>query len=368
MSARPAGVRRLLVAGGGTGGHVFAGVAIADAWRARHGAAAEVLYVGAAGAIEERLVPRAGLPLRTLRLGGLSRVGIVRQLRTLGLLPVALFRAWRLARNFRPEAAIGVGGYVSGPALLGARLAGVGRLAILEQNAAVGLTNRWLARFCDLVFCAFKVPVADLPAGRAARVVGNPIRATIRPAPLPADSEAPFAVFVFGGSLGATGINSLVLGALERIADLRGQVRFIHQTGQADLERVRLGHANAGFADSEVSAFIDDMPAAYARASLVVCRSGASTLAELAAVGRPAVFVPYPFHADRQQEKNARIFVDAGAGFLLDQTRARPEDLERILRDLLADRGRLRAMAERATPFYRPDSAREIAAWLAGDA
>ncbi|MCM2324006.1 MAG: undecaprenyldiphospho-muramoylpentapeptide beta-N-acetylglucosaminyltransferase [Oligoflexia bacterium] len=351
----------LIVAGGGTGGHVLAGVAVADAWRKRQGSAGEVIFVGAQGGIEEKLVPRAGYPLRLLRLGSLNRVSLLTRLRTLCLLPIALLKSAAILLKERPRAVLGVGGYASGPLLLMARVLSVLRLidartAILEQNSVPGLTNRILGRLVDRVFCAFPGMEGRFP-GKRVIVTGNPVRAAIRP--LPAAARAPFTVFVFGGSQGALGINNLVLEALPLFAELKDQLRFIHQTGERDYERVLDGHRQAGIS-SRVEKFIHDMPAAYAEASLVICRAGSSTLSEIAAVGRAALLIPFPFASDNHQEKNARILAERGAAMLLVQDKATGLDLARIIRRLLQNPADLAKMEAAVKEFYRPDAAQDV--------
>jgi UDP-N-acetylglucosamine--N-acetylmuramyl-(pentapeptide) pyrophosphoryl-undecaprenol N-acetylglucosamine transferase len=359
----------LIVAGGGTGGHVLAGVAIADAWKQRYGGSGtepRILFVGAQGGIEEKLVPRAGYPLHVLQLGSLNRVSLSRKLRTLVQLPLSLLNSAAVLLRERPRAVIGVGGYASGPLVMMARLIGWlwgARVAILEQNAVPGFTNRMLGRFSHEVMVAFPGIERQFP-GKLARVTGNPVRRQIQP--LPSAPRDPFVVFAFGGSQGAVGINNLVLDAIPHLKsglaalgrDLNS-VRFIHQTGEKDHARVVARHRELG-AWAEVDKFIYDMPAAYGRASLLVCRAGSSTLAEVAAVGRASVLVPFPYAADNHQEKNASLFVEAGAAQLLRQSEAKGEDLARVILELLRDPARIDAMEAAARRFYRPDAARDV--------
>lgn len=347
----------LIVAGGGTGGHVLAGVAIADAWKAQFGE--EPVFVGAQGGIEERLVPRAGYSLELLQLGSLKRVSMKRRLKTLAQLPLSLLRSMAILISRRPRAVIGVGGYASGPLVLMARLIGWmwgARVAILEQNAVPGFTNRILGRFAHSVMSAFPGVEGQFPGGKV-QVTGNPVREAMRP--MPSATRDPFTIFIFGGSQGALGINSLVLDALPFLEDLKPRLRFIHQTGEKDYDRVVEGHRKAG-SQAQVEKFIYDMPTAYAAASLLVCRAGSSTLAEVAAVGRASVLVPFPYAADNHQEKNARIFVDGGAARLLVQFQSKGEDLAKIIREMVENPSRIDAMEKAVQNFYRPDSARDI--------
>ncbi len=357
------GERRLVVAGGGTGGHVWAGVAIADAWRDLHGEKAQILYVGARGQIEERLVPKSGYRLETLVLGSLKDVSLARKLKTFIQLPLSLLRSAWILLSERPEVVVGVGGYSSGPVVLMARLLGWlwgARVGILEQNAVPGFTNGILGRFAHRVLVAFPGVEASFPAGKG-KVTGNPVRNSL--VPMPSAEREPFTIFIFGGSLGAMGINTLVLDAIPFLADLLPRLRFIHQTGEKDYERVREGHArlNTG---ARVEKFIYDMQDCYRQASLIICRSGSSTLSEIAAVGRAAVFVPFPFHSDRQQERNARIFTDRGAGKLLLQNQAKGQDLAELIRQLYGQPAEIGRMEAEVRQFHRPDAARTILAEL----
>jgi UDP-N-acetylglucosamine--N-acetylmuramyl-(pentapeptide) pyrophosphoryl-undecaprenol N-acetylglucosamine transferase len=342
----------LIVAGGGTGGHVWAGVAVADAWRARHGADARVVFVGAEGAIEEKLVPKAGYPLQVLKIGSLNRVSLGRRLRTAFQLPFSLLKSLSIVMRERPRAVLGVGGYSSGPLLLMAKL--FSRTAILEQNAVPGMTNRLLGKVVDRVFSAFPGVERSFPGGKVT-VTGNPVRSVMQP--LPSASRDPFTVFIFGGSLGAVGMNTLVIEALPYLRDLK--LKLIHQTGEKDYERILKAHQDAG-TGARVEKFILDMAGCYREASLLICRAGASTLSEIASVGRAAMLVPLPTAADNHQEKNARIFVDAGAAWLVVQNQSKGEDMARVIRDAVANPLRLDQMEKAVRAFSRPDAASDI--------
>lgn len=347
----------LVVAGGGTGGHVLAGIAIADAWRDKY-PRSRVLFVGAKGGIEERLVPRAQYPLETLNLGSLKRVSLQKRTKTLLQLPIAFVRSLSIVVRERPAAVIGVGGYASGPFVLIARLLSRKfntRVAILEQNAVPGLTNKILSYFANFVLCAFS-GIERQFYGKKVYITGNPIRAEIRPMdPAPRN---PFTIFIFGGSQGSQGINTLVLDALSELSDLKPKLRFIHQTGELDYARVLEGHKRSG-SQARVEKFIYDMPSAYREASLIICRSGSSTLAEIAAVQRASILIPFPYAADDHQEKNAQLFVDAGAADKLRQFQSTGSDLARIIRSLVAESRTLERMERQVAQFYRPRAARD---------
>lgn len=348
----------LIVAGGGTGGHVLAGVAVADAWKQRF-PGTKILFVGARGGIEERLVPRAGYPLQLLSLGALKSVSFVRRLKTFLQLPITFIVSASILFREKPSAVIGVGGYASGPLVLMARLLGWmwgARVGILEQNAVPGFTNRILGRFAHFVLSAFPGVENQFPKGKV-KVSGNPVRAAMKP--MPSAGREPFTIFIFGGSQGALGINSLVLEAIPHLEDLKSRLRFIHQTGEKDFDRVLEGHRNLG-TQARVEKFIHDMPECYAAASLLVCRAGSSTLAEVAAVGRASVLVPFPYAADDHQQKNAELFVNAGAARLLVQFESKGEDLARVIRELVNEPAKLQAMENAVGSFYRPAAAADV--------
>jgi UDP-N-acetylglucosamine--N-acetylmuramyl-(pentapeptide) pyrophosphoryl-undecaprenol N-acetylglucosamine transferase len=359
MSARK--TAKLLIAGGGTGGHVLAGVAIADAWKATHGPSASVLFVGAEGGLEEKLVPRAGYPLELLQLGSLNRVSITRKLKTLIQLPLSFLKSAVLLLKVRPDVVLGVGGYASGPVVLMARVLSSlflirTRTAILEQNSVPGFTNRLLGKLVHRVFAAFPGTERNF-LNKEVLVTGNPIRSTMKL--LPSAPRKPFTVFIFGGSQGAFGINTLMIQALPFLNDLKDQIRIIHQTGERDYSRVLEAYQNGGLI-SRIEKFIDDMPSAYRESSLLICRAGASTLAEIAAVGRASLLIPLPTAADNHQEENAQVFVRADAAILMNQNHSTGKDLARTIRELIQNPKRLDQMERQVTQFYRPHAAQDV--------
>lgn len=359
-------LKTLIVAGGGTGGHVLAGVAVADSWKAKYGDQANILFVGARGGIEERLVPRAGYKLELLDLGSLNRVSLARKIKTFVQLPFCFIKSAGIVLRTRPDAVLGVGGYASGPLVLMARLLGVlglsrSRTAILEQNSIPGMTNRILGRFVHEVFSAFPGTETHF-SGQRTQVTGNPIRAAIENMSSNWSSPASerFTIFIFGGSQGAMGINTLVLQALPLLESRIGELRIIHQTGERDYERVRDGYAKARI-PARVEKFIYEMPETYATSSLIVCRAGSSTLSEIAAVGRASILIPFPQASDNHQEHNARVFSDAGAALLLIQDQAKGEDLARAVFDLLDHPEKRREMEARVRTFHQAKAADRIA-------
>jgi UDP-N-acetylglucosamine--N-acetylmuramyl-(pentapeptide) pyrophosphoryl-undecaprenol N-acetylglucosamine transferase len=352
----------LIVTGGGTGGHVFAGIAIAEAWGKKF-PTGKVVFVGAEGGIEEKLVPRAGIQLELVRLGSLKGVPLKKKIKTSLQVPLSLFKAaWIIAR-VKPQAVVGVGGYASGPVVLIARILSPffsTRVAILEQNAVPGFTNRILSRFSHLVLCAFPGIDKKFPGARTV-VTGNPVRKEMTP--LAPSARIPFRVFIFGGSQGALGINTLVLDALPYLEDLKEGINFVHQTGERDYDRVVAGYQKAAIT-GRIEKFIYEMKDAYQSASLVICRAGSSTLAEIAAVRRAAVLIPFPQASDNHQEMNARLFADQGASLLLLQQKSRGEDLAREIRRLIAIPGEITRMEGQVSSFYRPHAADDVVSAL----
>jgi UDP-N-acetylglucosamine--N-acetylmuramyl-(pentapeptide) pyrophosphoryl-undecaprenol N-acetylglucosamine transferase len=358
---------RLIVAGGGTGGHLFPGVAIAEEVKARD-PAAEVLFVGTARGIEARVCPKLGWPLEMIDASGLKTVGALGALRGLAKVPRALLQSRRIVRKFRPDAVLGVGGYASGPVVLAARLSGV-PTAILEPNSVPGLANRMVGRLVRHVFLAFD-ETRPYFAAKKTSLSGNPIRAQLGEKLLAASSAEASAVphlFCFGGSLGARAVNALFADA---VADLHARgVRFTatHQTGKDDLEPTRARYAAAGpevAARVDVRDFIDDMAREYGRADLVVSRAGATTVAELTFVGRPAILIPYPTAADDHQTVNARALADAGAALVYKQSELNAKSLADTLARLLGDRAARNAMQSAMKALSRPAAARDIVDWL----
>jgi UDP-N-acetylglucosamine--N-acetylmuramyl-(pentapeptide) pyrophosphoryl-undecaprenol N-acetylglucosamine transferase len=346
-----------LIAGGGTGGHLFPGIALAQELVRRSGDN-RVLFVGTARGIETTAVPRAGFELALLPVTGLRRKGVLGLIAGLARLPVALWQAFSLVRRFRPSVAVSVGGYAAGPAVLAARLTGV-PCVVMEQNAVAGLTNRMLGTIAAHVV----VPLPTTAFGKhKVRVLGNPVRQDLLPV-----REAGYAphdpvrVLVFGGSLGAKALNDAMIAAAPRLATFTPAVKVVHQTGSADFARVAAAYEAAGVTAVSAQAFIHDMATAYREADLVVSRAGATTVAELTVCGRPSILVPYPFAVDDHQTAHARQLEAGGAAVHLPQTELSVERLLSLLAELAGDRQRLERMAAAARALGKPDAAARIA-------
>jgi len=346
---------RVVIAAGGTGGHVFPALAVAAELRAR---GVEVHFLGTASGLEARAVPAAGFPLETLSMRGLRGGGWRRWAALPGALGRAVWAARGVLRRLRPTAVLAMGGYVAVPAGLAARLGGT-RLVLHEQNAVPGLAIRALRRLAAVVLTGF--PEAAEALGARARWAGIPVRAELLALPGPAERyaqrEGPLRVLVFGGSQGARFLNQRVPAWL---AGSGRPVRVRHQAGERDLEAVRAAY-EAQAIEAHVTPFIDDMADAYAWADLVVCRAGAATVAELAAVGVPAVLVPYPYAVDDHQRRNAEALVSRGAALCVPQAEWDDADLAARLTGDLGERARLAEMGAAARAFARPDAAAAVA-------
>jgi len=351
---------RMLIAGGGTGGHLFPGIALAEEVTTRH-PDNRVLFVGTTRGLEARVVPAAGFPLETIEVRGLKGVGPLRKLQALLLLPLSFLSSWRIVGRFRPDVVVGVGGYASGPVVLAAWTRGVAT-AIQEQNALPGVTNRILGHVVRAVFIAFEQARAAFPP-RKTYLVGNPVRRKLMDNYLrsrtPA-SDGRFRLLVVGGSLGARGLNTLMLEALPHLGELRSQMEIVHQTGSADLERVKAAYAAAGVTAAEIVPFVDDMSGAYARASLVLCRAGATTVAELTICKKASILVPFPYATDDHQAVNAAALVEAGAALMFRESELTGERLAGELRRLAATPEALQRMERAAGHLGRPEAAREL--------
>ncbi len=351
---------RLMIAGGGTGGHLFPGIAIAEELRAQHPDAA-VRFVGTARGIEARVLPEQGWDLDLIQVTGLKTVGALGALRGLFRLPRALWQARRVVKAFAPDAVIGVGGYASGPVVLMAKLRGI-PTAICEQNSIPGLTNKILGRLVRRVFLAFE-ETRRFFKPKKILMTGNPIRRELVAKLLVggAPDSSKLHVLVCGGSLGAVAVNDLASQALIALAKER-PLAIVHQTGEKDVAKMRARYAEAGV-PADVSAFIVDMAGAYLGADLIVCRAGATTVAELAIAGKPAIFIPYPTAADDHQTLNAREMVSRGAALSYAQADLTADKLADAIRGLDAEKRAAMSAAMKA--LAKPGAAGAIVEWLA---
>ncbi len=347
----------VLIAGGGTGGHLFPGIALAQEVK-RRDPNARIVFVGSPRGIEKHAVPKAGFNLELLPVSGLRSQGFKSLILGLLRLPVAVFKAFAVVARFKPDIAVSCGGYAAGPAVLAARILGI-PCVVLEQNAIPGVTNRILGKLSRRIIAA--LPVKGFPDDKV-RVLGNPVRAdligvresTYQP-------ETPIRLFVFGGSQGARALNEAMMEVCPKLEEKELGIEVVHQVGRLDFARVREHYAKLGLKKVDAREFIDDMASEYTRADLILCRAGATTIAELTVCGRPAILVPFPFAVDDHQSANARELEQCGAAIHLPQSELSVDGLLALIEELCADPQRLKKMAESAHEAGRPDAVKHIA-------
>jgi UDP-N-acetylglucosamine--N-acetylmuramyl-(pentapeptide) pyrophosphoryl-undecaprenol N-acetylglucosamine transferase len=345
---------KILFAGGGTGGHLFSGIAVADLIR-KEFPEASLLFVGTPRGLEKEIVPACGYPLKLIQITPLKGSGLKTWPKTLWDLPKAYAQAKSILRDFQPDIVLGIGGYASGPVVLAAHRRKI-FTAIIEQNSYPGLTNRILGRFVDKIFIAFQKAREFFPPQKTF-LTGNPVR-NFPPPPKEKPTE-PFTVFVFGGSQGAHALNQALIQALPRLEPLKNKIYLIHQTGKNDFTWVKGGYEARGF-HAEVFSFSTEVAPHYQRAHLALCRAGAGTVAELRLQGLPSILVPYPFATDNHQYFNAKEMVDQGAALLCPNEKLTGDFVAEKIIILMEDRQALKEMGERALAMAHPDAAREI--------
>ncbi|MFQ5737994.1 MAG: undecaprenyldiphospho-muramoylpentapeptide beta-N-acetylglucosaminyltransferase [Acidobacteriota bacterium] len=350
-------LRRVLFAGGGTGGHVYMAIALRDALKGL-GGETRFLFVGTREGLENQILNSADFPLRTIEIGGLKNVGVRRVLETLLQLPGSLVQSGRIVKAFSPDLTVGLGGYSSGPAVLAARWARVPSL-IIEPNVVPGFTNRLLGKWVDAVAVAFPETAACFE--KKARVTGIPVRREFHRIPPWSRKQGPLRVLVCGGSRGSHAINRLVCEALPFLDAERIQIH--HQTGRQDLERVQAHYRECGFG-SGVSAFIHDMADQFAHSDLVVSRAGALTIAEVTAAGRPAILIPFPGAADDHQTRNAQALVRSRAALMVREGASSGKHLAARILELEQDRVRLSKMARASRSLAQTGSTQKIVALM----
>lgn len=343
---------RVLIAAGGTGGHIYPGIAVAKEIM-RRDAESTVRFVGTAKGLETRLVPQAGFELSLIESAGLVNMGFAARLRGLAVLPKSFLAARKLIREFRPDVAVGAGGYVSGPILLTAALMRVPTL-VMESNAVPGFTNRRLARFVDRAAVSF---AEALPYFRDKGVVtGNPVRREFFEVPAKRRDAAQFTLLLFGGSQGARAISEAMVAALPHLAAHRATLRITHQTGKLDFAKVRDGYARVGWENgTDVREYIDDMVGAFAAADLIVSRAGATTAAELMAAGKTAIMIPLP--GQTEQRRNAEAMQAANAARMIPQTDLTGATLAKEIAALMENPEEITRREAASRRLARPDAA-----------
>lgn len=346
---------RLLLAGGGTGGHLFPAVALAQLLLEQD-KNSKVLFVGTERGLEKRMLPKLGLPLATVDMVGVVGRGWRGRFELFPRLIKSLAQARKILTKFRPDIVIGVGGYVSVPVLLAAKMKGIPYI-IHEQNAIPGLSNRLLGRWAKVI-CLSLPDSGDCFAQEKTRVTGNPLRAGFENVPVEIDGQGK--ILVFGGSRGARAINKTVVAMLPLLKTWKEEPFIMHQTGDDDFLDVKEAYENVGYNQAKIVPFIDDMASAYAAANLVICRAGATTLAELTACGKPAILIPFPYAAADHQTANARKLESAGAARMIVQEKLTAEGLAHSIDELLGDRQLLQQMASQGRKLGMPDAAAQI--------
>ncbi len=353
---------RILMAAGGTGGHIFPALAVADELRRRSesvSAAAqyETIFLGTGRGLESRVIPRAGYRLETIQAAGLKGLSGWKRILNAAKLPRSAFEAAKLLYRLRPNLVVGIGGYISGPVMLEAALTGIPTL-LYEPNAVPGFTNKVLAPFVRLAAVGFEQALTVY--GAKGRLTGHPVRQEFYEV-RPREHKVPQTVLLVGGSQGAHALNRCLVECLPIFLELgAGSLRFIHQTGEADYNAVGGAYRNQ-WSGSEVCAFIDNIAGAFSRADLIICRAGAATVAELAAAGKASILIPYPSATDQHQLQNARALERAGAACVIEQKDLKPEILVECVMDILGDYERLAQMEQQARSLASPLAASRIA-------
>lgn len=354
---------KLIIAGGGTGGHLFPGIAVAEEFLSRD-SANEVLFVGTERGIEARAVPAAGYRLETISAAGIRGKGGLSQIKGALMMLYGYAQSRRILKAFRPDLVLGVGGYASLPMVLASRGMQIPRF-IHEQNAIPGMTNKVLARFADRVFVTLEESAKFFPKEKTL-LTGNPLRRQILEQAASSAGEEPragrqerFRLLVFGGSQGAHAINMAMLEALPFLERISDRLEIRHQTGARDAEEVAEAYQSHGFAGA-ATAFIDDMATAYQRADLVICRAGATTIAEVTATGKACIFIPFPHAVDDHQRRNAEALLKKQACFMLPERELSGEKLAGMLMELMNDPDTIRRTGRLAFSLARLDAARII--------
>ncbi len=354
------GVKTLMIAGGGTGGHIYPAIAIAREYVARD-ASNQVVFVGTQKGLEKNIVPKAGFPLEFIDVAGLKGMRGLNLLRNLARLPMGFIQAWQHVGRHRPSVVLGVGGYSSGPVLVAAKLRGVPTI-IHEANAFPGLANRVLARWTTTVAVAFAEALPRMKR-KDGVVTGNPIRKEFFD--LGARSKQPSTtgrqrLLIFGGSQGSRVLNDATTGALLFLAHLRDKLDIVHQTGPNELEKVQTAYRDSAFANARVVAYLDPIADEIAAADVVASRAGAMTIGELSAIGRGAILVPFAAATNNHQELNARVVEKAGAAIVITESELSPERLAGAISEVLADPQRAERMGAAARTLATPDATKSI--------
>jgi len=343
---------KVMIAAGGTGGHIYPGIAVASEIL-RRDSSSEVLFVGTSRDLETKIVPENGFQLALIHSVGLKNVGVKGKIKGLMTLPRSFVESRRLLREFRPNVVVGAGGYVSGPVLMMAVVMGIPTL-VMDSNALPGFTNRKLAKFVDRAALTFQEALPYF--GKKGTVTGNPVRKEFFTV-TPRERDGQTSVLIFGGSQGARAINDAMIGALDHLNGTRESMHVVHQTGESDFDRVRSAYNDHGWETADVRPYISDMMHEFERADILICRAGATTCAEIAAAGKAAIMIPLPTAADDHQRKNAEAMQNAGAAKMIVQDQLSPESLAGALKDLAGSPDTIAEMERAAKKLAREDAA-----------
>ena len=349
---------RILIVGGGTGGHLFPAIALAEAFMKKD-LENQIQFVVTRRPLDAQVLGERGYSFRVLNVEGIKGKGVAGKMRSMTMLPRSFKESLKMIEEFRPEVVLGVGGYVTGPMVLAARWKGI-PCAIQEQNSIPGMTNRILGKVADRIFLAFD-DQGSFFSRRKSRLTGNPIRkGLIEASSARVSNSGPLlTILILGGSQGAHRINQAVVNDLDELGSLKNALYFIHQTGEKDEKEMALAYQEKGF-HHQVRVFISDMAGAYEQADIIIGRAGATTLSEITALGKPSLLIPFPFAANNHQEHNARALVKAGAAEMILENELKPGLLARHIRTWVADREKLTAMGKMAESLGRRQAAEEI--------
>lgn len=348
---------RVVIAGGGTGGHLFPGIAVAEEFIKRD-RKTEVLFIGTKRGIESKLLGQAGYKLKIIDIEGIKGRGFPALVKGFYQIPQSMWQSGRILKQFRPQITIGVGGYASGPAVMAAYLMGI-PTAIAEQNAVPGITNRILGKFADKIFVTYE-QTTTLFSRSKVLLSGNPVREAFTGARGLPKAEKDFRfLLIFGGSQGAMAINKSVVEMLPELQKMKTKIRVLHQTGAREVESVRDAYSRYGI-QADVTPFIVDMAGAYRQADLIICRAGATSLAEITAAGKAPILIPFPWATNDHQTKNARALADAGAAIMINENDLNGNKLFEVVENLLNNPTKLQQMEENSAKFGNIDAAATI--------
>lgn len=348
---------RIVIAGGGTGGHLFPGIAIAEEFLKRDDKT-QVIFIGTKKGIEGKLLDQLGYELKTINIEGLKGRGLEALAKGVYQVPQSMWQSRRILKQFSPHLVIGVGGYASGPAVLTAHFMGI-PTAIAEQNAVPGVTNRILGKFVNIVFVTY-AKTATWFAKNKVILSGNPVRAVFIAERKPDKEKKDFwQLLIFGGSQGAAAINKAMVNMLPQLQKIKNKIHIVHQTGARQIEKVRQSYKVSGI-KAKVLPFIVDMAGAYQSADLIICRAGATSLSEITASGKAAILIPYPWAADDHQTKNAQAMADAGAAVMINERELTGGKLFGVIENLLYDEQKLKKMEKKSAELGNINAAKNI--------